>query len=189
MSRNLFETETLAFAAQLGPASEFLGGFGGHQQPGGREQRAESLAFSEGLGESAGKAAACLMLLPVVQADSDKLASVHKTVQALSAALQGKDDAMKNFQQKLQHLETLLEEKAAKIDALSAESAEAAATTFSKAATKALSKGVVALQEEASEKSPKKHKGDDKCGTVTEKNCKANSCQMMASPKKRTLAN
>ena len=59
---------------------------------------------------------------------------------------------MKNFQQKLQHLETLLEEKArehipdrqastlkwsrweaAKIDALSAESAEAAATTFSKA--------------------------------------------------------
>ena len=89
MSRNLFETETLAFAAQLGPASEFLGGFGGHQQPGGREQRAESLAFSEGLGESAGKAAAFLMLLPAVQADSDKLASVHKMVQALSAASQG----------------------------------------------------------------------------------------------------
>ena len=36
------------------------------------------------------------------------------------------------------------------------------------ATTKALSKGVVALQEEASEQSPKKHKGDDKCGTVTE---------------------
>ena len=77
--------------------SEFLGGFGGHQQPGGREQRAESLAFSEGLGESAefvgcsaGKAAAFLLLLPAVQADSDKLASVHKTVQALSAASQGK---------------------------------------------------------------------------------------------------
>ena len=138
------------------------------------------------------------------KADSDKLGSLYKTVQALSASSQDKGDAVKNFQQglqhlealleekvaaidsqfaqchgiadavknfqqKLQHVETLLEAKATKIDVRSAQyngmasviqeperrnndkdvngldrgSAEATVTTFRKAATKALSKGVV----------------------------------------------
>ena len=50
------------------------------------------------------------------KADSDKLGSLYKTVQALSASSQDKGDAVKNFQQQLQHLEALLEEKVAAVD-------------------------------------------------------------------------